>query len=110
MKSAVLKTFLGLTVSAFASSALAEESGNVRDGLRFAQSVCAECHAVRDGERASPNAQAPTFTTVANTPGMNAMALEVWFQTPHPTMPNLKFSNQESDNVIAYILSLRKRQ
>jgi mono/diheme cytochrome c family protein len=110
MKSAVLKTFLGLTVSAFASSALAEDSGNVRDGLRFAQGVCAECHAVRDGERASPNAQAPTFTTVANTPGMNAMALEVWFQTPHPTMPNLKLSNQESDNVIAYILSLRKRQ
>jgi mono/diheme cytochrome c family protein len=109
MKSVVLKTFLALSASAFASSALAEESGNVRDGLRFAQTVCAECHAVRDGERASPNAQAPSFTSVANTPGMNAMALEVWFQTPHPTMPNLKFSNQESDNVIAYILSLRKR-
>lgn len=109
MKSVVLKTLLVLSASAFASSTLAEESGNVRDGLRFAQTVCAECHAVRDGERASPNAQAPTFTNVANSPGMNAMALEVWFQTPHPTMPNLKFSNQESDNVIAYILSLRKR-
>ena len=109
MKLVVLKTFLVLTTGAFAGSASAEESGNVRDGLRFAQSVCAECHAVRDGERASPNAQAPSFTAVANTAGMNAMALEVWFQTPHPTMPNLKFSNQESDNVIAYILSLRKR-
>jgi mono/diheme cytochrome c family protein len=110
MKSAVLKTLLVLSASAFASSALAaEESGNVRDGQRFAQTVCAECHAVRDGERTSPNNKAPTFTNVANTPGMNAMALEVWFQTPHPTMPNLKFSNEESDNVIAYILSLRKR-
>jgi mono/diheme cytochrome c family protein len=108
MKPALLKTFLGLTVSALASSAVAQESGNVRNGLAFAQRVCAECHAVRDGERASPNAQAPSFTTVANTPGMNAMALEVWFQTPHPTMPNLKMTNQESDNVIAYILSLRK--
>ena len=109
MKSVVLKTFLVLSASAFASSTLADEGGNVRDGLRFAQTVCAECHAVRDGERASPKAQAPTFTSVANTPGMNAMALEVWFQTPHPTMPNLKFTNQESDDVIAYILSLRKR-
>ena len=110
MKSVALKTFLVLTASAFASSAWAGEGGNVRDGLRFAQTVCAECHAVRDGERASTKAQAPTFTSVANTPGMNAMALEVWFQTPHPTMPNLKFTNQESDDVIAYILSLRKRQ
>src|SRR6476620_9391406 len=109
MKSLLLKAILVLSASAFAGSALAEESGNARDGLRFAQGVCAECHAVRDGERASPNAQAPSFTTVANTPGMNAMALEVWFQTPHPTMPNLKFSNQQSDDVIAYILSLRKR-
>ncbi len=110
MKSVVVKALLVLTASTFASCAWAEESGNVRDGLRFAQSVCAECHAVRDGERASPKAQAPSFTTVANTAGMNAMALEVWFQTPHPTMPNLKFSNQESDDVIAYILSLRKRK
>lgn len=109
MKSAVLKTLLVFCAGTFASSAMAEESGNTRDGLRFAQSVCAECHGVRDGERSSPNTKAPTFTNVANTPGMNAMALEVWFQTPHPTMPNLKFSNAESDNVIAYILSLRKR-
>lgn len=109
MKSLLLETIVALSASAFASSALAEENGNAKDGLRFAQSICAECHAVRDGERASPNVQAPTFTNVANTPGMNAMALEVWFQTPHPTMPNLKFSNQQSDDVIAYILTLRKR-
>ena len=110
MKSALLKTLLVLSAGTFASSAWAEESGSTKDGQRFAQSVCAQCHGVRDGERTSPNTKAPTFTNVANTPGMNAMALEVWFQTPHPTMPNLKFSNEESDNVIAYILSLRKRR
>jgi mono/diheme cytochrome c family protein len=109
MKPVTLRLVLGLITGAFASAAVAQESGNAKEGFVFAQAVCAECHAVREGERASPKAQAPSFTTVANTPGMNAMALEVWFQTPHPTMPNLKFSDQESDNVIAYILSLRKR-
>ena len=108
MKRVNLSSILGLIASVYASTAVAEDIGSVKDGFIFAQTVCAECHAVRDGERASPNAQAPSFTTVANTSGMNAMALEVWFQTPHPTMPNLVFSNQESDNVIAYILSLRK--
>jgi mono/diheme cytochrome c family protein len=109
MKSVTLRLVLGLITGAFASAAVAQESGNAKEGFVFAQAVCAECHAVREGERASPKAQAPSFTMVANTPGMNAMALEVWFQTPHPSMPNLKFSDQESDNVIAYILSLRKR-
>jgi mono/diheme cytochrome c family protein len=109
MKPVTLRLVLGLITGAFASAAVAQESGNAKEGFVFAQAVCAECHAVREGERASPKAQAPSFTTVANTPGMNAMALEVWFQTPHPTMPNLKFSNEDSDNVIAYILSLRKR-
>ena len=108
MKRVNLSLILGLIASVYASAAVAEDIGSAKDGFIFAQTVCAECHAVRDGERASPNAQAPSFTTVANTSGMNAMALEVWFQTPHPTMPNLMFSNQESDNVIAYILSLRK--
>jgi mono/diheme cytochrome c family protein len=110
MKPVTLRLVLGLITGAFASAAVAQESGNAKEGFVFAQAVCAECHAVREGERASPKAQAPSFTTVANTPGMNAMALEVWFQTPHPTMPNLKFSDQESDNVIAYILSLRKHR
>lgn len=110
MKPVILRFALVLTASAFASAAAAEESGNARQGFVFAQAVCAECHAVRDGERASPNAQAPSFTSVANTRGMTAMMLRVWFQSPHPTMPNIKISNQESDDVIAYILSLRKRQ
>ena len=110
MKPITYRLVLVLMTGAFATAAVAEESGNAKEGLVFAQSVCAECHAVHDGERASPKAQAPSFTTVANTPGMNAMALEVWFQTPHPTMPNLKFSNEDSDNVIAYILSLRKHR
>jgi mono/diheme cytochrome c family protein len=110
MKPVTLRLVLGLITGAFASAAVAQESGNAKEGFVFAQAVCAECHAVRESERASPKAQAPSFTTVANTPGMNAMALEVWFQTPHPTMPNLKFSNEDSDNVIAYILRLRKHR
>jgi hypothetical protein len=41
---------------------------------------------------------------------MTALALKVWFQSPHPTMPNFKITSQENDDVVAYILSLRKRQ
>jgi hypothetical protein len=42
MKSLMPKTFLVLAVSAFVSSALAGESGNVRDGLRFGSVIVRE--------------------------------------------------------------------
>jgi hypothetical protein len=46
-------------------------------------------------------------------PGMTGTALAVWFRTSHPvlpkTMPNLVIEDDDMDNVIAYILSLRGR-
>ena len=38
---------------------------------------------------------------------MNRMALIVWFQSPHPNMPNLILEPGDRDDVIAYIVSLR---
>ena len=110
MKPALSKLLVGLLLIAPSSQALAEASGNASDGLMVAQRVCAQCHAVVQGARASPNPQAPTFGNVANAAGMTDMALRVWFRSPHPSMPNLKLTGQESDDAVAYILSLRKRQ
>jgi hypothetical protein len=45
---------------------------------------------------------------VANTTGMTATALAVWLTTSHPTMPNMVLDPQDRDNVIAYIISLKK--
>ena len=76
---------------------------------RHARRVCAECHAVLPSETTSPNAKAPTFKAVANTPGMTATALTAWFRTSHPTMPNLIIDPDDMDDLIAYILTLRDK-
>ena len=68
----------------------------------------AGCHAVQRGGLASPNEKAPPFEAIANTRGMTEMALRVWFQTPHPTMPNLMMTARQKDDVISYILSLKE--
>ena len=99
----------GLILAALLQPATAQELGDARNGLTYASQVCAECHAVRVDQTASPNARAPRFEAVANSRGMSEMALRVWFQSPHPSMPNLVLSKRDSDDVIAYILSLRKR-
>jgi mono/diheme cytochrome c family protein len=85
----------------------AQEPGDSRAGLTFARANCAECHAIKDTEVKSPNPNAPTFASVAKTPGMTGRALAVWLQTSHPTMPNFLVAEKDRDNVIAYIMSLQ---
>ena len=99
----------GLALLAAIYPAAARELGDPKAGLSYADQVCSECHAVRGGQRVSPHGRAPSFELVANAQGMTATALRVWFDSPHPSMPDLLLSEKQSDDLIAYILSLKKR-
>ena len=85
----------------------AEEPGDPSLGLTYAVANCAECHEVNGVRDKAPNPSAPSFASVASTPGLNERAIAVWLQTSHPTMPNLVVAREDRDNVIAYIMSLR---
>lgn len=93
-----------------ATGARAQEPGDPRKGLTYAQEQCAECHAVLPAQPFSPRAGLATFRVIANTPGMTGTALAVWLRTPHKSMPNLIIETEDRNNVIAYILSLRDNQ
>ncbi|MDP3739226.1 MAG: c-type cytochrome [Hyphomonadaceae bacterium] len=88
-------------------AAEAQEFGNAARGRAFAAQICSDCHQTEPGNAASPDSAAPPFTAVAKTKGMTAMALGVWLQTSHPTMPNIKLKPETMDDIISYILSLR---
>ena len=105
----ILTTIAVLALILAPRIACAVELGDPHQGLTYAKEVCAECHAVDVGDELSPNPDAPIFEDVANTPGMNARALVVWLQSPHPTMPNLMIPAEDTDNVVAYITSLRAK-
>jgi mono/diheme cytochrome c family protein len=92
----------------WAAAAGAQDVGDVRAGENFAKRVCAECHAVAPGQVVP--AAAPPFKAIANTPGMTALALAVFLRTSHRTMPNFVIADEDRDNVIAYILSLRNKR
>ena len=100
-----LVTFLTLSIAV--SHVHAQAVGDSQKGLAVAQQVCAQCHAVGRGENRSQNSRAPTFTELAATPGMTNTALSVALTTPHAGMPMFTFTNDERQDVIAYILSLR---
>ena len=97
-----------LLLALASSPARAEDRGNVSEGATYARAHCAECHGVdASPEDFSPNADAPDFSVVANTPGMTEMAVRVWLQTSHPTMPDFIIPAEVRDNLAAYTMSLK---
>jgi mono/diheme cytochrome c family protein len=101
--------FAAVLPIAVVSTANAQEPGSIQKGAALAQSVCAQCHGVRNGQMRSPNPMAPSFSNLANWPGMTDMALRAWLQSSHRSMPSIVLDNNETNDVIAYILSLKGR-
>ena len=85
----------------------AQTAGDAAKGRQFVQQICSECHTVERGQRRSPNGQAPTFETVAKTPGMTAISLTAMLRTSHRNMPNIIIADVDLRNVVAYVLSLQ---
>jgi mono/diheme cytochrome c family protein len=111
MEVKAMKAMIVLATAAWlggAASAAAQE-GDVAAGQAYAKQVCAECHAVLPNEQISPLPEAPTFQNVANMRGMTEMALSVFLQTSHPTMPNIVLKPDDLRNVVAYIVSLKAK-
>lgn len=98
-----------LALLACIPAASAQTPGNPQRGRASAATLCAECHRTEPGPGSSPLSAAPPFASVANTRGMNALALSVWLVTSHPTMPNILLAPDTADDIIAYILTLRPK-
>ena len=78
-------------------------------GLIYAEAACGECHAVAAGQTRSPNAKAPAFQVIADTPGMTPMALNVWLHSPiHRDMPYVRVAADQLDPLVEYVYSLRR--
>jgi len=93
--------------AAFAPAAWAQTTGDVDAGHALARRWCAVCHQVEAGATQMPDVP-PTFASVAAMASTTQKSLVVWLQTSHPNMPDLKLSHEEIDNVVAYILTLKK--
>ncbi len=96
-----------LMLFAAATPAVAQTDGDPVAGQQLAKTWCINCHVVSPGQTEGTSNGAPPFTAIAVQPGVTPMGLRVWLQTPHHRMPDLSLSNDQIDDVTAYILSLR---
>ena len=79
--------------------------GSVDRGRTLARAWCAECHRVESGRF---GVFAADFSEVANLPSTTALSLRVFLQSNHNDMPNFSLKPAEADDIITYILSLRR--
>jgi mono/diheme cytochrome c family protein len=93
-----------------AGAAAQDLPGNPLAGLDLARAICADCHDVGQEWDELAAFYGPPFLDIAALPSTTAMSLRVFLRTPHENMPNLILSNQERDDVIAYILSLKPEE
>lgn len=91
-----------------ASSANAQTVGDVSRGRELARQWCSSCHVVANGEGRSATDAVPTFMSVAARPSTTALSLRVFLLSPHLRMPNFVLTAEQTDDAIAYILSLRR--
>ena len=94
---------------AASTSANAEELlGDPAAGRRLAEDVSSACHVIAPGQESTTDVDAPAFPDLANEPRVTALSLRVFLQTPHERMPDLRLDRDETDDVIAYLLSLER--
>lgn len=95
---------LGLSLPGSAQDA----PGDVSSGRRIAETLCAACHQIGAGEP-EPKSGAPSFVKIARMPSTTTLALNVFLRSTHKAMPDFQLTREEADDVVAYIMSLKKR-
>jgi mono/diheme cytochrome c family protein len=97
-----------LITSLTLSSAVFAQSGERAAGRRIETELCGDCHEVRAPFPAFYR-YPPTFEEVAKRPSTTRLALKVFLQSNHTIMPNFIVSKSDADDIIAYILSLKRQ-
>jgi len=89
------------------ASGTTQPSDSASAGHRLAAAWCKDCHAI-EAATAGTTKGAPDFVAIANRSSTTALSLKVFLQTSHRSMPNLIIAPNEADDIVNYILSLKR--
>ncbi len=105
----IMPMMLMATTLAFPAAAQSPplEEGDPVAGKEVARAWCASCHVVEANPDRAVAGSVPSFFAVADRPTTTAAGLRAFLTTQHGRMPDLNLSNTDTDNTIAYILSLK---
>ena len=91
-----------------AGPALAQEApGDPAAGRMLAEEVCAACHAIPGVAPRIGVPGARSFQALAADPAVTGLALHAFLRTQHPPAPTFVLNEEQLNDTVAYILSLR---
>ncbi len=101
---------LGLVMAMGETASAQGLRGNAAKGRGVAETQCGECHGI-GFEGFWMRSGVPSFPVIADLPSTTALRLRAALQTTHTRtrMPNLLLTRADTDDVIAYILSLAQK-
>jgi len=105
MRNATLLLAALAAVTSAAAAMAQDKNGDAAAGARLAQRWCSSCH--QPNGNASATYPASSFVAIARLPSTTAMSLRVFLRTSHPSMPNVQLTPADTDDLVAYILSLK---
>ncbi len=102
----LLPLTLGATLAALQTLDAQNLRGSVEAGRRLASQWCSGCHSI---EPKTVGIFAADFAEIAKLPSTTALSLKVFLQTSHRNMPNFILQPDEANDIVAYILSLKRK-
>jgi mono/diheme cytochrome c family protein len=109
MRWMILAYFVASAILSAQSAVLAQPvAGDPASGRQIATTLCSSCHRVLPmtlPDKADP----PSFQSIANLPATTGISLNVFFHSNHNEMPDFILSSAQSNDLIVYILSLKKK-
>lgn len=88
-----------------AGAPLAQDS--ISAGHRLAEAWCKSCHSL-EATSAGTVSRAPDFVRIANRTSTTELSLKVFLRSNHRDMPNLIIAPDHADDLVAFILSLKR--
>jgi mono/diheme cytochrome c family protein len=99
-----------LIISAGFVTAASAQSADPSLGRRLAETTCSTCHQIdADSANPEPRSGAPSFVAISRMASMTELAIKVFLQTSHPTMPNIILTPDEIDSLATYIKGLARQ-
>ena len=105
----IISLLVVLGLSAGASVAHGASLGDGPAGHELAEKICADCHIIAPGGKPRRLVGAPDFPVLALDPRVSDFRIRAFLRTPHQIMPNFVLSDEDLDDLIAYILSLKPK-
>jgi cytochrome c2 len=99
-----------LATVSFPLAAGVQSSPDEAEGKKVTEFLCKNCHDVSGNERPkNPPGGAPAFFDLAQSPDTTAGSLRKFLALPHGRMINVLLTGKERENVIAYIMSVKRK-